>query len=364
MVYAGSAVVLVIFLSLGLLLGNQRVAYAQVVPVTPCDVFDNLPMPPGTCDGNGGGTTDPAPTPVDPCDIFDAMHPLPPQCGNGGGNGGGGDGGGTPTCDAGEHLNDQDQCVPDDTGGGTDACPDIDGIQTDTSECPPDNGGGGSGGSTDSSDTGGGGGGGGDRPDDGGLSFNTGSDGEEVLGTTTEATTAPISCDTYLTAFIKSGQKNDPDQVKRLQGILKSFEGADLEESGSYDSKTLGAVKGFQGKYASEILAPWGIKEPTGFVYLTTRKKMNEVYCKNTKTFPLTKDEEDQIAHVRDARTPNVAKKAPEAQASKPIVPVMQEEKPDDAQLTTSSSEKKSSAVDLPGSSISNFFRRLFNRFR
>lgn len=126
-----------------------------------------------------------------------------------------------------------------------------------------------------------------------------------VLGASTSAPpVAPSteSCDKYLTAFIKSGAKNDEDQVRRLQYVLQEFEGvSSVQQNGVYDAATLAAVYAFQAKYASEILTPWGITNSTGYVYLTTRKKVNEIYCRSTNQFPLTSAEQQVIGKARGA---------------------------------------------------------------
>lgn len=117
-----------------------------------------------------------------------------------------------------------------------------------------------------------------------------------VLGTST------VSCDKYFTDFIRAGRQNNPEQVNRLQRVLRDFEGATtLAVNGIYDAKTLTALITFQSKYASEVLTPWGIDKPTGYVFLTTRKKLNEVYCKGTKQFPLTAAEEQYVQNLRAA---------------------------------------------------------------
>lgn len=143
-----------------------------------------------------------------------------------------------------------------------------------------------------------GGGGGG-----GGGSSRSSTPAPAVLGA---ATTTPLysleeiaACDTYLTAFIKIGQDNDVEQVMRLQRFLNDFEGASLEVNGFYGTTTLAAVHAFQTKYAADILTPWGIGESTGFVYLTTRKKVNEIFCNNTKSFPLTEEQQRLVNEAR-----------------------------------------------------------------
>ena len=108
----------------------------------------------------------------------------------------------------------------------------------------------------------------------------------KVLGASTSTT--PNSCSQYLTAFISSGHQNDSSQVLRLQAFLDSYEGGKLKLSGVYDAATQAATEAFQQKYGSDVLAPWGIKSATGYVYLTTRKEVNTIYCHFTQNFPLT----------------------------------------------------------------------------
>jgi len=167
----------------------------------------------------------------------------------------------------------------------------------DTDETDPTSGGS----STTTGSSGGGGGGGGGL---GGLppgtTLYTSTSTGQVLGTsTTVFSTVTASCEQYLTAFIRSGQANDVDQVKRLQRFLRDYEGERVVENGTYDAPTLIGVHRFQTKYAAEILAPWGISESTGYLYLTTRKKVNEIVCKNTRMFPLTVDELKKIETAR-----------------------------------------------------------------
>ncbi|MEY4747016.1 MAG: hypothetical protein RLZZ416_65 [Candidatus Parcubacteria bacterium] len=121
----------------------------------------------------------------------------------------------------------------------------------------------------------------------------------EVLGI---STSTPESCDRFLTAYIKAGQENDSMQVKRLQVVLHDFEGAKIDVNGVYDGATLAAVHAFQQKYGSEILTPWGLSRSTGFVYYTTRKKINEIYCKGTMQFPLTDAQLKEIARYRSSQ--------------------------------------------------------------
>lgn len=388
----GGTIALVVLMAVAIFLGNQRPVQALEVqdPGLPTQCSDSL-------DNDNDGVMDfvliPFAAVGDPdCEsIFDDSESGTSGSGEGGGNGNpplsqcmdgidnDNDGDIDLADDGCVNVGDNDESNDDGENGGgetpTDVCPNIDGVQTevpagkvlDGGNCvdAPDNGGGSGGGSTDPTPTTGGGGG-------GGTSSSGGGSGGEVLGATTteavvEATTTPevISCDTYLTAFIKAGQKNDLEQVKRLQSVLKNYEAADVEENGEYDAKTLDAVKVFQSKYASEILTPWGIQKPTGYVFLTTRKKVNEVYCKNAQTFPLTEEEEQQIAQARasadtEVKTPTM----PAAVKPLPAKAKTEEKKPVETKPVTSADETSESAVDLPASRITDFFRRLFDRFR
>ncbi|MCI0542644.1 DUF5011 domain-containing protein [bacterium] len=97
----------------------------------------------------------------------------------------------------------------------------------------------------------------------------------------------------YLNEFIKRGANNNPVEVMKLQSFLKIFEGANVTVSGFYDDASYNAVLRFQEKYFGDILAPWGHDRGTGFVYLTTRKKVNEIYCKHP--FPLTAVQQAEV---------------------------------------------------------------------
>lgn len=115
----------------------------------------------------------------------------------------------------------------------------------------------------------------------------------QVLGVSIE------ECNKYLTAYIRYGRQNDTSQVLRLQRFLNSLEGAQVNENGNYDQSSLSAVNTFQAKYTNDILVPWGIRKPTGYVYYTTQKKINEIYCKFAKEFPLTESQLAEIARIR-----------------------------------------------------------------
>jgi hypothetical protein len=101
----------------------------------------------------------------------------------------------------------------------------------------------------------------------------------------------------YLREFIKFGANNNPVEVKKLQVFLNSFEGAKLEVTGFYDVTTMTATDAFQAKYNVDVLDPWGHDAPTGYVYLTTRKKVNEIYCRSA--FPLNASQQQEVEVFR-----------------------------------------------------------------
>ena len=186
-----------------------------------------------------------------------------------------------------------------------------------------------------------------------------------VLGasTTPPAVAAGESCDQYLTAFIRSGRANDTEQVKRLQYVLREFEGVmSVEVNGVYDAITLAAVHAFQTKYASEILTPWGISESTGYVYLTTRKKVNEIYCQNTKLFPLTQEEEQRIERAR-AGLPQTSDTA-STQTSAGTAQTASAAEVTQAQNSSEGTGASSTSQGAWWDSVSNFLRGIFRTGR
>jgi len=105
--------------------------------------------------------------------------------------------------------------------------------------------------------------------------------------------TAPTQC-TYLEDYLRLGGDNDPDEVTKLQTFLRDFEGfTELEVTGIFDQTTFDAVSAFQERYGDEVLTPWGLPSTTGYVYYTTQKKVNEIYCQSA--FPLTDTQQNEI---------------------------------------------------------------------
>ncbi|MBD3330912.1 hypothetical protein GF354_05290 [Candidatus Peregrinibacteria bacterium] len=88
-----------------------------------------------------------------------------------------------------------------------------------------------------------------------------------------------VVCNEYLTKYIRFGWNNDDSEVLKLQEFLNDYLGKSLILNGHYNLETFAAVKEFQGIFKEEILSPWGLEEPTGFVYITTKRKVNNLYC-------------------------------------------------------------------------------------
>jgi hypothetical protein len=82
-----------------------------------------------------------------------------------------------------------------------------------------------------------------------------------------------------ITSYLKLGANNDSAQVLKLQNFLKNTEKIDVDANGIFDQKTKAAVMAFQNKYSTVTLAPWGLSEATGNVYITTSKKINQIAC-------------------------------------------------------------------------------------
>ncbi|MBP6858672.1 MAG: hypothetical protein KBC33_02485 [Candidatus Pacebacteria bacterium] len=105
-----------------------------------------------------------------------------------------------------------------------------------------------------------------------GNGSNSGTLNPMVLGATT--TSCPL-----ITDYLKLDGDNDALQVTKLQIFLNGSESAGLIVNGTFDESTENAVKNFQKKYMTDILGPWDATRATGFVYITTLKKINALAC-------------------------------------------------------------------------------------
>jgi hypothetical protein len=103
----------------------------------------------------------------------------------------------------------------------------------------------------------------------------------------------------YLNNYLRMGDNNNPLEVVKLQEFLKDYEGfTNLQVNGVFDQATFDAVSAFQEKYKDEVLTPWGVNVTTGYVYYTTQKKINEIYCE--KEFPLN---QTQLSEINNFKT-------------------------------------------------------------
>ncbi len=146
--------------------------------------------------------------------------------------------------------------------------------------------------STETTTTGGGGGGG-HSATEGYSMRHGGTPSGQVLGASID------TCEQYLYETIMPGRDNNSSEVRKLQEFLNSFEGYNLEVTGVYDEATQKAVGEFQEKYTNEILTPWGLTSKTLNVYYTTRKTINEIYCKYAIAFPLSDEEQTEVDWFR-----------------------------------------------------------------
>lgn len=89
----------------------------------------------------------------------------------------------------------------------------------------------------------------------------------------------------YLNDYLRQDLPNNTVEVLKLQNFLKYIENfSDLVPTGVFDDATRQAVSLFQERYFDDILAPWGHDKGTGFVYITTSKKIKEIFCQTKVT--------------------------------------------------------------------------------
>ncbi len=87
------------------------------------------------------------------------------------------------------------------------------------------------------------------------------------------------SCSPYLSGFVQYGDpRNTTEDMKKLELFLNT-QGETLAVDGFYGPLDREAVNRFQLKHASTVLTVWGLTEPTGGVYRTTYRQINEMMC-------------------------------------------------------------------------------------
>lgn len=82
----------------------------------------------------------------------------------------------------------------------------------------------------------------------------------------------------YLTKAVRYGGENNPLDVKLLENFLNTYESQNLPVDGFYSAADRDVVIRWQEKYPSEILKPWGLSHGTGYVYLTSLRKIKQIH--------------------------------------------------------------------------------------
>ncbi len=94
-------------------------------------------------------------------------------------------------------------------------------------------------------------------------------------------------CTPYLKSFIRYGAKNDIEEVKKLQLFLRDVKGMkEVKVTGIYDRTSLRAVMKFQAGLGKDVLSPWNLSSPTGYVYITTSRAINRIHCQKNPPKP------------------------------------------------------------------------------
>lgn len=91
-----------------------------------------------------------------------------------------------------------------------------------------------------------------------------------------------IECDAHLDTYLRLGYQNSSVEMEKLEEFLNKYEDEELEVNGVFESSDEAAVMRFQEKNREAVLTPWGLENPTGYVYQTTRDHINRLYCAYT----------------------------------------------------------------------------------
>ncbi len=97
--------------------------------------------------------------------------------------------------------------------------------------------------------------------------------------------TLSCSVEPYLTKPIKFGAKNNIEDVKLLERFLNTYEDSFIRVNGIYEKSDYQAVISWQEKHKEDVLKPWGFNRGTGYVYVTSLRKIKEIHeakCKET----------------------------------------------------------------------------------
>ncbi len=121
--------------------------------------------------------------------------------------------------------------------------------------------------------------------------------GAELSFTTPEGEVAAITECRYLEDYLRIDFDNNPAEVYKLQVFLNDFENIKTPINGVFDRATFDSVVRFQERYATKVLTPWGYTSGTGYVYITTKKLINEIVCQ--KDILLSASEAEEIRNYR-----------------------------------------------------------------
>lgn len=92
--------------------------------------------------------------------------------------------------------------------------------------------------------------------------------------------TTKTPCKDIITKPISiNSSKNIEKEVKLLEQFLIEHENEKLTIDWIYTKEDIEAIKRLQLKYSEDILKPWGITQPTWYVYKTTIEKINSLNC-------------------------------------------------------------------------------------
>ncbi|MEI6238716.1 MAG: peptidoglycan-binding domain-containing protein [bacterium] len=180
---------------------------------------------------------------------------------------------------------------------------------------------------------------------------------------TAPTSTVPvINACPLITTYMSENANNNFADVVKLQLFLKNTEGLSVDVNGIYDTKTVKAVSAFQAKYLEDIMGPWGSKVPSGNVYITTEKKINEIVCKTS--IALAKGDLGIISAYKSNTDKPVKTTTliitPNTKSTSTIIKTGEIGK----NKSTSTDDQSANASKTPaGSRIGNFFRSIYHVF-
>ena len=108
----------------------------------------------------------------------------------------------------------------------------------------------------------------------GGGSSSSSGGGYSILSLASGTSSCPL-----ITSYMKLGGNNNAGDVARVQAFLKTLLGINLAVTGKFDVATQDAIRVFQNRFLTEVMGPWGSNQASGYVYITTMKKINELSC-------------------------------------------------------------------------------------